>query len=137
MEKSKLEIKLHYSSTSDETKYKLLVNGIVRLYIYKEPTGDCQSYSIANIASLLSHFPTDWQNILVEIQKVINKNCLLINMRTDNHYFNDVVNFFKEDIIINSPYKSTRDSSMALLLINTKKLRNIITDRNLETAIPF
>lgn len=131
MKRSEISIEVKYLPDSMGV-YKVIISNVFDYYIFKEPTGDCQSYTIANIGDIINTFPNDWVNVLVEIQKVINKNSLLINMRKDKSSYHKVIEFFSEDIIVNTEYTSTRDSYMSVLIIKTNKLDNIINSRNTE-----
>ena len=105
-----------------ETAYKLNIDGLTITYVYSSPTGDCQSYSISNIATIIARYE-NWVDILKKVQAKIGKNCLMVNMRRDDDQYTKFKEYFKNDFLVDQPYTSTRDSYMCMFIVKTNKLR--------------
>ncbi len=105
---------------ADGSKWNISVAGLTIGYMYPTPTGDCQTYSIANADQILAK--PNALDIFKAIQPKIGKKKLLMNVREDGAAYKQLKELFKGDIIIEQPYTSTRDSSMCMFLVNTRKL---------------
>ena len=118
-------MKIEFKDCGLGMAYQLVINNIgTNSFVYKEATGDCQSFTIGNVQDIIYDY-LDWKNILAACCKLINKPCLLVNMRTDKISYERFINFFEEYIIVNNHYISTRGSNMSLLLVKTNKLMKL------------
>lgn len=101
-------------------RYDIKVSNVICAHMYLSPTGDCQTYSIANVDQILAK--PNALDIFKVVQLKVGKKQLLMNVREDDAAYKQLKKLFKGDIIIEQPYTSTRDSSMCMFLVNTRKL---------------
>lgn len=101
-------------------RYAIKVSNVTCAYMYLSPTGDCQTYSVANADQILAK--PNALDIFKITQSKVGKKQLLMNVREDEPAYKQLKELFKGDIIIEQPYTSTRDSSMCMFLVNTRKL---------------
>ena len=101
-------------------RHAIKVSNVTCAYMYNAPTGDCQTYSIANADQILAK--SNALDIFKAVQPKVGKKQLLMNVREDGPAYKQLKELFKGDIIIEQSYTSTRDSSMCMFLVNTIKL---------------
>lgn len=100
--------------------FNINVSNLTIAYMYPSPTGDCQTYSVSNVDQILNK--KNALDIFKAVHTKILKKQLLMNVREDQNAYKQLKEMFKGDIIIEQPYTSTRDSSMCMFLVNTRKL---------------
>lgn len=92
--------------------------------LHQYPTLNCQMGSIGsfqNIITSSSVKPETYPEILAEIDQVMQKNLLLIDI---NQAFMPKLDFFKKYIKESWPYTSTNGSKMQISLLNMKAFRD-------------
>ena len=105
---------------TETNRFAVKLSGVAVAYVFTSPTGDCQTYSIANADQILAK--PNALDIFKAVQPKVGKKQLLMNVREDGAAYKQLKELFKGDIIIEQPYTSTRGSSMCMFLVNTRKL---------------
>lgn len=105
---------------TETNRFAVKISGVAVAYMFSSPTGDCQTYSVSTVANILSK--SNALDIFKAIHLKVGKKQLLMNVREDEAAYKQLKELFKGDIIIEQPYTSTRDSSMCMFLVNTRKL---------------
>jgi hypothetical protein len=104
---------------SDDIKYYSTL-----LYYNGSPTGNCQVGSIGNIQTIRSFPKESMLKVLKELYKATMKPMWLLDVRAEHYdYIIDLLG--KDNINIETKYKSTNNSNMVLTLYRTKNLINI------------
>lgn len=140
--KQKVIIAVHRqisSITGDFMFAKIKRDNIIQsTYVYLSPTGDCQTFSISNLQSML---PTGDKELDMEIlarcYQVTGKNQLLVNICTDTKTMVRFKEIFNGFITIEQNYNSTRGSAMTMFLVRTTPLLRWLEENNKTGEIKY
>ncbi len=124
----KKPLNLDFKPIKDESSntygHHIRKNSIHIASFYPTPTNNCQTYCIASVNAIMQY--PEWLDILVEIQKKSTKYQLLLDVKQTSSAYTKLVEYFKDDFVINQNYVSSNGSNMCMMLIKTTKLRAII-----------